>query len=335
MPGACARAFLSFLVLACGRWGSAAPPWALVVVAVPRCREWPLFCASAPSVPRPSPMHRPWRRRPLACRSFMSVSRASPSGAVPYAGSVWGFCTTRGCDTPATLRQRASCSAKPPSHQIGDRAGRNSRRRRCGVRGIVWARLLTKWPPHQVASSPSGLLPKASPRPPLHKFRMQFPDGANRRKLKNRGISTIRLQNLKHSQGNCMRNCWTPRCLPPEKLHVIPPGPHSTTARKPRNFNDPISIFETSSGELRAKLLCPSAAGPGHTRTKSRPIGEAAAMPAGNMGMAAEPVRGGRARVRLKINHAEQSSRRGRRAGRLRGGRRLGGLPRGTAHPDR
>ena len=154
MPGTCARAFLSFLVLACGRWGSAAPPWALVVVAVPRYRERPLFCASAPSVPRPSPMHRPWRRRPLACRSFMSVSRASPSGAVPYAGSVWGFCTTRGCDTPATRRQRASCSAKPPSHQIGDRAGRNSRRRRCGVRGIVWARLLTKVPPHQVASSP-------------------------------------------------------------------------------------------------------------------------------------------------------------------------------------
>ena len=163
MPGACARAFLSFLVLACGRWGSAAPPWALVVVAVPRYRERPLFCASAPSVSRPSPMHRPWRRRPLACRSFMSVSRASPSGAVPYAGSVWGFCTTRGCDTPATRRQRASCSAKPPSHQIGDRAGRNSRRRRCGVRGIVWARLLTKVPPHQVASSPSGLLTKWPP----------------------------------------------------------------------------------------------------------------------------------------------------------------------------
>ena len=162
-----------------------------------------------------------------------------------------------GCDTPATRRQRASCSAKPPSHQIGDRAGRNSRRRRCGVRGIVWARLLTKVPPHQGASSPSGLLPKASPRPPLHKFRMQFPDGANRRKLKNRVISTIRFQYLKYSQGNCMRNRWTPRCLPPEKSHVIPSGPHSATARKPRNFNDPISIFETSSEELRAKLLCP------------------------------------------------------------------------------
>ena len=184
--------------------------------------------------------------------------------------------------------------------------------------------------PHQGASSPSGLLPKASPRPPLHKFRMQFPDGANRRKLKNRGISTIRLQNLKHSQGNCMRNCWTPRCLPPEKLHVIPPGPHSTTARKPRNFNDPISIFETPSGELRAKRLCPWMA-----ERAAHPRPEAAAMPAGNKGMAAEPVRGGRARVRLKINHAERSSRRGRRAGRPRGGRRSGGLPRGTAHPDR
>jgi len=101
---------------------------------------------------------------------------------------------------------------------------------------------------------------------------MQFPDGANRRKLKNRVISTIRFQYLKYSQGNCMRNRWTPLCLPPEKSHVIPSGPHSATARKPRNFNDPISIFERSSGELRAKLLCPSAAGPGHTRTKSRPI---------------------------------------------------------------
>ena len=315
----CLRAGVGALLRLHGRWSWLPSPG----VVSGRCSvRLPLACLPLP-------------RRPLACRSFMSVSRASPSGAVPYAGSVWGFCTTRGCDTPATRRQGASCSAKPPSHQIGDRAGRNSRRRRWGVRGIVWARLLTKVPPHQVASSPSGLLPKASPRPPLHKFRMQFPDGANRRKLKNRGISTIRLQNLKHSQGNCMRNCWTPRCLPPEKLHVIPPGPHSTTARKPRNFNDPISIFETSSGELRAKLLCPSAAGPGHTRTKSRPIGEAAAMPAGNMGMAAEPVRGGRARVRLKINHAERSSRRGRRAGRRRGGRRSGGLPRGTAHPDR
>ena len=174
-----------------------------------------------------------------------------------------------GCDTPATRRQGASCSAKPPSHQIGDRAGRNSRRRRCGVRGIVWARLLTKVPPHQGASSPSGLLPKASPRPPLHKFRMQFPDGANRRKLKNRVISTIRFQYLKHPRRNYVRNCC---------------------AR-------------------------------GTAERAAHPRPEAAAWPAG-------PGRTTRRR-------AERSSRRGRRAGRLRGGRRLGGLPRGTAHPDR
>ena len=57
----------------------------------------------------------------------------------------------------------------------------------------------------------------------------------------------------------------------PQKLHVIPPGPHSATARKPRNFNDPISIFETFSGELRAKLLCPSAAGPGCASRSTTP----------------------------------------------------------------
>lgn len=32
----------------------------------------------------------------------------------PTRGPCGGFCTTRGCDTPATRRQRASCSAKPP-----------------------------------------------------------------------------------------------------------------------------------------------------------------------------------------------------------------------------
>ena len=42
---------------------------------------------------------------------------------------------------------------------------------------------------------------------------------------------------------------------PTPKSHVIPPGPHSSTAQKPRNINDPISNPETSSRELRAKLL--------------------------------------------------------------------------------
>ena len=46
-----------------------------------------------------------------------------------------------------------------------------------------------------------------------------------------------------------------PNHTPPSpKSHVIPPGPHSSTAQKPRNINDPISKPETLSGELRAKL---------------------------------------------------------------------------------
>lgn len=55
-------------------------------------------------------------------------------------------------------------------------------------------------PPHHTPASHAP-----APSPP--QSRMQFPHGTNRRTLKNRGISTIRLQNLKHSQGNCMRNC--------------------------------------------------------------------------------------------------------------------------------
>ena len=55
-------------------------------------------------------------------------------------------------------------------------------------------------------------------------------------------------------KGNCMRNCGTP-CRPLSKSHVIPPGPDSSIAQKQRNINDPISNSETSSRELRAKLL--------------------------------------------------------------------------------
>ena len=55
-------------------------------------------------------------------------------------------------------------------------------------------------------------------------------------------------------KGNCMRNCGTP-CRPLSKSHVIPPGPDSSIAQKQRNINDPISNPETSSRELRAKLL--------------------------------------------------------------------------------
>ena len=72
-----------------------------------------------------------------------------------------------------------------------------------------------------------------------------------------------------------------PRCTPPSpKSHVIPPEPHSSTARKPRNINDLISKPETPSGELRAKLLScttvpgtprsEAAAWPGHSHQNHR-----------------------------------------------------------------
>ena len=47
----------------------------------------------------------------------------------------------------------------------------------------------------------------------------------------------------------------TPHRPPYLKSHVVPPRPHPPTAQKPRNINDPISKPETSSRELRAKLL--------------------------------------------------------------------------------
>ena len=73
----------------------------------------------------------------------------------------------------------------------------------------------------------------------------------------------IRTGNM--SRGNCMRNCRAPHCAP-EKSHVIPPVPHSPTAQKPRNINDPISKPETSSRELRAKLLGSGPCRPGGHR---------------------------------------------------------------------
>ena len=54
----------------------------------------------------------------------------------------------------------------------------------------------------------------------------------------------------------------SPQPHPTPKSHVIPPGPRSLAARKPRNINDLISKPETPSGELRAKLLGSARVGP-------------------------------------------------------------------------
>ena len=49
--------------------------------------------------------------------------------------------------------------------------------------------------------------PQTTATPSPSKFRMQFPQDTDPCTLKNRRISTIRLQHLKYTQGNCMRNC--------------------------------------------------------------------------------------------------------------------------------
>ena len=115
-------------------------------------------------------------------------------------------------------------------------------------------------------------------------FRMQFPPSNNQRELKNRRISTIPFQNLKYTQGNCMRHCWgtTPVFQTEEPTGVEgaqwPGGPGCgadtrhrespqtnfarnltrsffETGHKRCNSNHSNSTFEQASGELRATLL--------------------------------------------------------------------------------
>ena len=148
---------------------------------------------------------------------------------------------------------------------------------------------------------------------------MQFPHDMNQRALKNRRISMIRLQYLKYTQGNCMRNyrdavrtqhhtATRPRSLgssggseglaavpvggggawPRQISHAIPPRHDPTQAQKPQNINDQISKPEILSGELHAKLpRCSQDSR--HTTTRPRSLGSSG----GSEGLAAVPVGGG------------------------------------------
>ena len=109
-----------------------------------------------------------------------------------------------------------------------------------------------------------------------------------------------------------------PRCTPPSpKSHVIPPGPHSSTAQKPRNINDPISNSETFSRELRAKLLScttvPGAPRPGPTRGLRGLAGlrddAPGHTPATRRRRCGGRRRDRRARAGFEIDHSERSSR--------------------------
>ena len=132
----------------------------------------------------------------------------------------------------------------------------------------------------------------------------------------------------------------TPTPHLPSISHAIPPGPHSSTAQKPRNINDPTSKLETFSGELHAKLLRMRSQGPAD-RTRSEATA-GPAWPAGQKDVAAAPVGGSRPPMDAPPNQrpprglqglagqrvdapSEARSADGERAGRPRGGRRSGG----------
>ena len=78
-------------------------------------------------------------------------------------------------------------------------------------------------PPIRPIDATIGIAPAPlSDMPP--QFRMQFPESAHTRRPINRRISTIRVQILKYTQGNCMRNC-----SPPDERRPQGPQTHRQT----------------------------------------------------------------------------------------------------------
>ena len=159
------------------------------------------MCAASPT----SPGHRTgWREiiRPTPPLQWHSREKTRPASAkTPNLG-----CCERAGRTFSRFRDLTAmqgelfraCRRRPSSAlPISDRAP------------PVWR---TSEGPEGTAAAPvdNGARPQypqttATPSP--SKFRMQFPQDTDPCTLKNRRISTIRLQYLKYTQGNCMRNC--------------------------------------------------------------------------------------------------------------------------------
>ena len=62
------------------------------------------------------------------------------------------------------------------------------------------------WAQHHLQPTLTTPGPQNQSRPPLPQFRMQLPRRPHARQRKNGRISTVRVQNLKCLEGNCMRN---------------------------------------------------------------------------------------------------------------------------------
>ena len=101
------------------------------------------------------------------------------------------------------------CGGRRRGRRVREDSRRRAKSHISDLAPLVWR---TSESPEGPAAAPvdNGARPQypqttATPRP--DKFRMQFPHDTDRHTLKNRRISTIRLQYLKYTQGNCMRNC--------------------------------------------------------------------------------------------------------------------------------
>ena len=130
-------------------------------------------------------------------------------------GSIWRFFYMQGefCTVVTTKKLRRESFV--PNGRVGARQQDTRphpcggcRRDRCGGHGRVSRHSLAAVPVGGGGARPQYPQTTAAPSP--SKFRMQFPHDTDRCTLKNRRISTIRLQHLKYTQGNCMRNCRNP-----------------------------------------------------------------------------------------------------------------------------
>ena len=109
---------------------------------------------------------------------------------------------------------------------------------------------------------------------------MQFQHSIPPQNVRIRRIPTIRLQTMKHSRRNCMRNCeagaeaccgtrgWRQGQIP-RKVARNSIGRSFNKVRKRCNSNDLNSMFELVAGELRAKLLGGGGAWQGHSQRPS------------------------------------------------------------------
>ena len=130
-------------------------------------------------------------------------------------GSIWHFFYMQGeFYTVVTTKKLSRENFVPNTRQsCGSPTGHQAPPAWRAPEGPVW-RARAGFEAQSLAAVPVGgggarpQYPQTTGVPIPSKFRMQFPHDTDPCTLKNRRISTIRLQHLKYTQGNCMRNWW-------------------------------------------------------------------------------------------------------------------------------